>query len=226
MADRRRVKRHILVILAKLWLAAGIAVLVTGIGLAWKRDENRIPRPAVRAATGERERTSTAPPDMQKPRQTDFDKYQVAPDAPRYIFIPDIDVKAMVKQVGITPDNHIEAPRNIFDAGWFNQSARPGSTDAVLMAGHVSSWDSPGVFYQLKKLKPDNTIIIERGDGTRLHYAVVKKLNYPADNVDMEAALKPVNPGRPGLNLITCGGRIIKGTNEFDQRVVVFAEQW
>lgn len=212
--------------LSRICTIAGIVLLIVGLGVAWKGDESRTPPPGdSKRATGEPAPADTAAPSTQKPRQSDFDKYQVAPDAPRYILIPEIDVKAMIKQVGVTPDNHIEAPHNIFDVGWFNQSARPGDAGASLMAGHVSSWNSPGIFYKLKTLRPGDSIVVQRGDDSKLTYTVVKSVVYAADKVDMEAALKPVNPTKPGLNLITCAGKVIKGTNDFDQRMIVFAEQ-
>jgi hypothetical protein len=40
----------------------------------------------------------------------------------------------------------------------------------------------------------------------------------------MAAALSPINPAKPGLNLITCSGQVVKGTNEFNKRTVVFTE--
>jgi hypothetical protein len=48
---------------------------------------------------------------------------------------------------------------------------------------------------------------------------------YSASNIDMIAAMTAVTAGKPGLNLITCSGDVIPGTSEFNQRVVVFAEQ-
>jgi hypothetical protein len=39
----------------------------------------------------------------------------------------------------------------------------------------------------------------------------------------MSALLSPINAGKPGLNLITCTGDVIKGTNDFTERIVVFA---
>ena len=58
-----------------------------------------------------------------------------------------------------------------------------------------------------------------------LAYKVIKTQTYDADNVDMAAVLAPVNPGTKALNLITCAGNVIKGTNQFDKRVVVYAQQ-
>ncbi|HEY5441936.1 MAG TPA: class F sortase, partial [Candidatus Saccharimonadales bacterium] len=82
-----------------------------------------------------------------------------------------------------------------------------------------------GVFYNIIGLTAGDTMQIVRGDGTVLNYRVVKTQLYPADNVDMQAAITPVTAGKSGLNLITCAGQVKKGTSEFSKRVIVFAEQ-
>ena len=41
----------------------------------------------------------------------------------------------------------------------------------------------------------------------------------------MQAALTPVVAGQPGLNLISCTGDVIAGTNSFSERIVVFTSQ-
>jgi len=66
---------------------------------------------------------------------------------------------------------------------------------------------------------------IERGDGTVLNYKVVQTQVYHADDVDMAAALTSVDPAKPGLNLMTCSGKVKAGTNEFQDRIVVFTVQ-
>ena len=38
----------------------------------------------------------------------------------------------------------------------------------------------------------------------------------------MSQVLSPVNPTKPGLNLITCTGQVISGTSEFNERLVVY----
>lgn len=218
-------KRRTLMALSRLCVVLGVVLLAAGSYFAWRHAHSQAHAPVPANPVPADPAGVIAPPSTEQPGQSDFDKYQVAPDAPRYIFIPEINVKAIVKRVGTTADNRIQAPHNIFDVGWFDQSAKPGDAGASLMAGHVSSWNSPGVFYELKTLKRGSTVIVERGDGTRLTYTVVKISYYAADNVNMETALESINPAKPGLNLITCAGSIIKGTNEFDQRMVVFAEQ-
>jgi sortase A len=160
-----------------------------------------------------------------KPDDDAFANYKVAPDAPRYIYINRISVKAMVKSVELTKDNAVGAPTNVHDAGWFAQSAKPGqSSGAMLIDGHVANWATKSVFHDLKDLHAGDIVTIERGDSVKLNYKVVKMQSYPTGQVDMQAAVTPVTAGKSGLNLITCDGKVIKG-NEFDRRLVVFTEQ-
>lgn len=160
-----------------------------------------------------------------KPSAATLADYVVAPDLPRYLKIPKLGVDARVLSVGVTSTGALATPDNVFDTAWYNESAEPGQPGAVLIDGHISSWTSRGVFYGLKDLVAGDTIQIDRGDGKVFTYKVVKSKTYSASNVDMEAAMTPVVPGTPGLNLISCSGDVIPGTSQFDERIVVFAEQ-
>lgn len=152
-------------------------------------------------------------------------EYIVAPDLPRYLFIPKLGIKARILSVGLDDNGALKTPANVYDTAWFNGSALPGQSGAMLINGHVSSWTAHGVFYGIKKLIPNDIIKLERGDGTMFSYQVVSSQVYDANFVDMAAAMAPVDPNKPGLNLITCTGDIITGTNHFDERIVVFATQ-
>ncbi len=164
-------------------------------------------------------------PSTTKPSPSAFDTYTVAANLPRYIFIPKLSVKAIIRQLGLTSSGQLATPNNVYDAGWYTKSSTPGQPGATVIDGHVSSWTTNGVFYGLKTLQPGDAIQIERGDGTILNYSVIKKQVYGYQQVDMSALLSPINTGKPGLNLITCTGDVIKGTNDFTERVVIFTTE-
>jgi LPXTG-site transpeptidase (sortase) family protein len=199
------------------------AILIGAVGAyrAWSQHEDNkdTQQPSQHSISAQGE----SPPNTKKPTPSEYETYSVPAANPRYIIIQKISVKAMIKSLGLTADSSIMAPSNVFDAGWYNKSALPGEKGAMVIDGHVSSWDSHGIFYDLKKLKPRDTITIQRGDGREFTYRVVRSATYDADKVDMNAVLSPVS-GKPGLNLITCDGKVIRGTNEFDKRVVIFTE--
>ncbi len=164
-------------------------------------------------------------PATAKPSSQTLSQYTVAPDLPRYLKISKLGVDARVRQVGLNQDGSLAAPSNVYDAAWYTASARPGQAGATLIDGHVSSWTTRGVFYGLSKLVAGDTVQIVRGDGTVLNYKVIKTVIYPADKVDMQAAMTPVTAGKSGLNLITCSGQVQKGTSQYKQRLIVFTEQ-
>jgi LPXTG-site transpeptidase (sortase) family protein len=160
-----------------------------------------------------------------KPTPAVLASYAVAPNFPKYLKIPSIGVDARVLQVGILSSGALGTPDNVFNTAWYTGSAQPGQPGATLIDGHVSSWTSHGVFYNLHNLKAGDMIQIVKGDNSVVNYQVVKTQIYNAQNVNMQAAITPINPSVSGLNLITCTGQVIKGTSTFNQRVIVFAQE-
>jgi LPXTG-site transpeptidase (sortase) family protein len=166
--------------------------------------------------------TNIGSPSAKRPSPATVTSYTVPPDNPRYITIPSIGIgQTRVISLG-TKNNQISTPDNIYDTGWYNTSAKPGQDGAMFIFGHVSSWEANGIFYDLKKLKAGDQVIIQRGDGKSYTYIVNKSKVYPVDQVDMNKVLKPIDSNKPGLNLMTCTGQVIKGTNNFSERLVVF----
>jgi LPXTG-site transpeptidase (sortase) family protein len=167
--------------------------------------------------------TNQSAPSSVKPKPTAIASYQVAPSLPKYITIPSIGVpETRVIQLGLTKNNQIAVPDNIYDAGWYNQSTEPGQNGAMFIYGHVSSWQANGIFYNLKKLTTGDKIVITRGDGKTYTYQVVSSKVYPYNAVNMNQVLTPIDQSKPGLNLMTCTGQVIAGTSEFNERLVVF----
>jgi len=205
--------------LAALVLAVGLAASFQGF------QTNKQAAAQVSALAKSTKGDQTAVPATAKPSSHDISTYTVAPDLPRYLKIPKLGVFARVRQVGLTSSGALDTPANVYDSAWYNGSAKPGLSGASVIDGHVSSWNTRGVFYGLKKLQPGDSVQVTRGDGTVITYQVVKTQTYSSNNVDMQAAMTPVTAGRPGLNVITCSGQVIKGTSQFNQRLIVFTEQ-
>lgn len=164
-------------------------------------------------------------PSTTKPTDAQIQEHSVLPATPRYLVIDKYNIKARVMPLGLDKDNRIESPDNVYDVGWYKGSKLPGQPGAMLIDGHVSSWTTKGVFYRLKDLKKDDTIKLERGDGKIFTYKVVDTRMYEAKKVDMVAAQMPIDNSAPGLNLITCAGKVIENTNDFTHRTIVFTKQ-
>lgn len=151
--------------------------------------------------------------------------YRVAPDMPRYIKIPRLQVDARVMRLGVKASGELRAPSNVYDAGWYEGSSKPGEHGAMLIDGHVHGPSKPGVFYRLPNLKEGDSIQVERGDGKVFSYKVVAIEQVDQDKVDMAKALVSMDPNKPGLTVITCSGRYDVRTNKYEQRFVVYAVQ-
>jgi LPXTG-site transpeptidase (sortase) family protein len=162
-------------------------------------------------------------PSTIKPSTAAVNNYVVPPTHPRYLIIPKINVNARVVAVGLTKTNAIGTPSNVYDTAWYNGSNLPGQAGATLIDGHVSSWTTNGVFYNLKTLTPGDTMQVELGNGSMLTYKVVKTQVFQSNNIDVASLLRPITTGKPGLNLITCTGDVISGTSDFAERFVAYA---
>jgi sortase (surface protein transpeptidase) len=219
-------KRHIgATLLSNILIAVAIGLLVVGLGISYHdwRINKVADQHAAKLVYEANHNINHDVPSTTKPMPSAFASYTVAANLPRYIFIPKLSVQAIVKPLGLTAAGQLATPDNIYDTGWYTSSSTPGQPGATVIDGHVSSWTANGVFYGLQSLQAGDTIQIERGDGTTINYSVVKKQVYAYQQVDMSALLSPIDANKPGLNLITCTGDVIKGTNDFDERIVIFA---
>jgi LPXTG-site transpeptidase (sortase) family protein len=155
----------------------------------------------------------------------DVSSHKVSPDAPRAITIKKLGVNARVVGLGLTANNALKAPNNIYDVGWYEGSVHPGERGAMIFDGHVHGPTTPGVFVGLKKLTAGDMISVERGDGKVFNYRVVKAQSYDKDSTDaMSAVFSSAEPGKPGLNMITCDGAYDEA-GHYNKRLVVFAVQ-
>lgn len=156
--------------------------------------------------------------------QYEIDNYFVSADMPRYLSIPKIGVeKARVIVVGRTATNKVDVPRNNFDVGWFNETAKPGTGGTSLIDGHNSI--SIGVFKDLSKLRQGDYIYIEMGSGEILKYRVVENrdMSLQEANDYMTTMLKSPVPGKESISLITCVGNWNQNRNTRDGRTMLRA---
>lgn len=220
-------KRHALHGMAALLFVAGIYVAVDG----WLANQAVKTQATVLSAQVDKEEAQpesqpTGRDALSETKPAGVSGYKVAPDLPRAIKIPTLGVNARVLHLGVKKDNSLAAPSNIYDAGWYTASARPTDKGgAILIDGHVSGPTKPGVFYGLKKLKGGEEIVLERGDGQALTFVVKQIETVTTGEVDMLRLLNSAEPGRLGLNLITCGGEFDAKNSAYKSRVLVFAVQ-
>lgn len=213
-------QNRLLTSMAVVIFLAGVVVALNGV-LTNRHITAQVQAMSSRNAAGGDD--SSSAPSTDKPTGPAVQNYSVAPNLPRYITIDKLNVFARVMSMSVNAKNQLQAPGNVYDAGWYSSSSQPGNAGAMLVDGHISSWTTKGVFYGISKLVPGDTIQITRGDGTKFTYAVKSVTAVPEDQVNMASLLVSADPSKPGLNLISCFGDVIPGTNEFDKRVIVNA---
>lgn len=228
-AGKIRASRHKRKHASKILLSMAGVLFLLGVGVSLNSlHTNRQAKAQVAVLaknTADNDENNDDIPDETPPPNDAIATYKVAADLPRLLRIPTIQVGARVKRLGTKPNNELKAPSNVYDVGWYDGSSKPGENGTVLLNGHVSGPNNRGVFYSLNKLKTDDKISIERGDGQVITYKVVQSQIYAYDKVDMAAALTSIVPGKPGLNIITCSGKYDAKTNKFSERLVIFAVQ-
>lgn len=201
--------------------AMAVVVFLVGIGVAYVGFKtNRNVEAQVQAVS--RQQDSDVPKE-EKPSDSDLASYSVAPDLPRLISIDKIGLKARVQSMGMDSKGALQAPGNVYDTGWYNQSSKPGQAGAMLIDGHVHGPTTKGAFYGLTSLAVGDVINIERGDGQTFNYKIVDSAITPAEKTDMAKALLPIEAGKEGLNLITCTGKLDTSTNDYPERLVIYA---
>ncbi|WP_428983152.1 class F sortase [Phytohabitans maris] len=145
------------------------------------------------------------------------------PSRPIRIEIPSIDVEAPVHGVGLADDGSISVPsvHRHNEAGWYDRGPTPGEFGPAVLVGHADTRDGPSIFFALPKLKPGDKVEITRRDRSIAIFEVNSverfgKSKVPADRVYGDYT-------RPGLRLITCGGRWLGGSIGYQDNIVAFA---
>jgi LPXTG-site transpeptidase (sortase) family protein len=141
---------------------------------------------------------------------------------PTRVRIPSIDlVTPSLQRLGRAADKSIALPTRPELAGWFNGGPRPGQPGPAVIIGHVD-WDhSAAVFFRLREMKPGESVLVDRADGSTAEFKVtrvrqVAKSDFPTQDVyapDLESSLR----------LITCGGQFDYSTHNYLDNVIVFA---
>lgn len=184
-------------------------------------------RPAEAGLWGTRssiEPVSETSSEISERRPNNMQEYQVADDLPRFLRINGMGISSRVRRVGVGTKTELKLPANIYDAGWYESSVKPGEPGAVVLTGHASGPNKPGIFHDLTEVEPGDELQLETGAGEVYSYYVVK-----LEAFDNDAPLAPLLatavPGSPGLNLITELGRFDDNENAFEKRLVVYTVQ-
>lgn len=146
----------------------------------------------------------------------------IDPFLPNHLYIPSINVFAQIMPVGVTEDGRMDVPKDTEIVGILQPGVLAGAKGNVIMDGHVDSYTGPAIFFNLKKLRPGDTIIVSNKTGQRLSYVVESVESFITAEAPLERIFGDTDEHR--LNLITCTGKYSRKKKEHEMRLVVFAK--
>ena len=194
-----------------------ICYILIFIGLAlffgktyiWERDNLIAKTGTARATNVVGTEVEAVEVDETEPTPQEIIEYTVPAGNPRYISIPSIGNvnQRQVISVGLTKAGALDTPINIFQAGWYNQSAKPGTGGTVIIDGHNGGPNVIGIFKHLPNAKLGEKVIIENGAGQIFTYTIVKNDTIPLAESDnyMKEIFRKID-GKETLTVITCTG--------------------
>jgi LPXTG-site transpeptidase (sortase) family protein len=139
---------------------------------------------------------------------------------PTRIRVPRIGVDVPIAEVDLDANGNLPAPAaDRRAAGWYRQSAAPGTAGNAVIDGHVDALDGPAVFYSLGALHKGDTIDVTRADRSVAEFTADAIEIYPKDAVPADRVFGGAE--QPQLRLITCGGPYTKATG-YQGTVVVY----
>jgi sortase (surface protein transpeptidase) len=140
---------------------------------------------------------------------------------PVSLIIPAIGVRARLVKLGRTATGELQVPASTAVAGWYTGSARPGAVGSAVIAGHIDSYQGPGVFFRLRLLRPRDRIYVRRADGTLAAFQVIAVRTYPKTQFPTRSVYGPAAGAQ--LRLITCGGTFDPSLHTYLSNVIVSA---
>lgn len=217
------------------WTTSLAVVALIGGGLVWLglARPSLPPRPpdadpSSSAAVGLSERRhssgSPAPPAHRDPEQglEDLIRGPVLPQAePVSVAVPRIEVTSALVGLGLEDDGAMEVPREPGLAGWFRLGPTPGALGPAVIAGHVTWNGTPGVFFDLARLRPGDEVRVARADRREAVFEVDRVARFAKRRFPTEAVFGAVD--HAALRLITCGGTYDASAHRYEDNVIVFA---
>ncbi|MEO5652572.1 MAG: class F sortase [Marmoricola sp.] len=143
-----------------------------------------------------------------------------APAPPVRLVVPSLKVKAPILPISVTPDLSLDPPRNPRDVGWWQRSAKPGSTTGqTVLTGHTVHTGG-GALDNLGDLRRGQIVKVVTPKGTMV-YRTTKIVVYTKEEL-AKHSVEIFGQERPGarLVLITCSGWT---GSYYKQNIVVYA---
>jgi hypothetical protein len=152
----------------------------------------------------------------------DLTRGLVLPQArPVGVSIPRLHVASHLTGLGVDETGAMEVPRDPSEAGWYRLGPTPGALGPAVIAGHVTWNGSPGVFFELGKLRRGDRVRVARVDGRVALFEVRRVARFHKTHFPTRAVYGAID--HAGLRLITCGGTYDASAHRYLDNVVAFA---
>jgi Sortase domain len=139
--------------------------------------------------------------------------------------IPAIHVSTKIVDEGLDADGALQVPpltdAGVHEAGWYDLGPAPGQVGTAIIAGHVDSYQTAGVFYDLGNLVPGNAVEVTLANGVTVHFTVTSVQEYSKARFPASEVYGP--EPYPALRLITCGGAFDEATHHYLSDIVAYA---
>lgn len=145
------------------------------------------------------------------------------PSPPLRIRIPSLKVRAPVHRVGLAADGSIAVPpiAKHNEAGWYSGGPTPGQFGPAILVGHADTRTGPSIFHGIGGLRRGAAIEVTRQDRRVAIFEVSSVERFDKDRLPADRVYGDYR--RPGLRLITCGGRWVGSSIGYADNVIVFA---
>ncbi len=141
---------------------------------------------------------------------------------PASIEIPAINVKAPSVGVGLKENGEMDVTKSFEETFWFDKGYKPGEPGNAVIGGHVDSKEGPAIFYDIKKLKAGDEVIVTSKDGEKRTFVVTDKKEFPWDEAPLRSIFGYSHAST--LNLITCTGDYDRAAENYSKRLVVYTK--
>jgi len=137
--------------------------------------------------------------------------------------IPAIGVCTRLIRLGITRQGTLQVPSSTSVAGWYTGTPRPGEIGSSVIAGHIDSYQGPGIFFRLSLLRPGNRVYVRQADGKLAVFKVTVVREYAKARFPTAEVYGPAPDAE--LHLITCGDTFDYSTKTYLSNVVVYSTE-
>lgn len=144
---------------------------------------------------------------------------------PLRVVVPRAGVDAPVVSISTEKGGKLSAPplAEPTVVGWDRTGPAPGEDGSAVLVGHLDTKTGPAVFARLSAVKKGDTVAVVRSDDRVVVFRAtavdqVGKSDFPVRKVFGNAT-------KPGIRLVTCGGRFDRAKHSYEDNLIVYGEQ-